>query len=59
MKQKEWIDRTHEIADKLEKQAHEKCNKQIEEAKSYFAGYIQGVEDCIRVIKADIYNEKN
>lgn len=59
MKQKEWVDRIHKIADELEKQANEKCNKQIEEAKAYCAGYTQGVEEYIRVLKSDIYNEKN
>lgn len=58
MKQKELIDRTHQIADRLEKEAQDRCNKQIEEAKAYCEGYIQGIEDYIRIIKADIYSEK-
>lgn len=59
MKQKEWLDRTHEIADELGRQANKKCSEQIEKAKAYCDGYIQGVEDYARVIRANISNEKN
>lgn len=34
------------------------CEDVQEEAKAYCEGYIQGIEDYIRIIKADIYSEK-
>lgn len=58
MNQKELINITHEIADRLEKQATENYNKQVEEAKAYCSGYIQGVEDYIRALKSDIYKNQ-
>lgn len=59
MEQKEWIDRTHEIADRLESQANKKCSEQIEKAKAYYDGYIQGVEDYAREMRNNILNKKN
>lgn len=55
---KEWLDRTHEIADILERRANEKCSKQIEKANAYRDGYVQGVEDYAREMRNDISNTK-
>lgn len=51
MERKEFIDKTHEIADKLESQAKKKCHDKIEKAKAYCDGYIQGVEDYAREMR--------
>mgnify|MGYP004709884425 CR=1 FL=1 len=59
MEQKEWMDKTHEIADRLENQANKKCSEQIEKARAYCDGYIQGVEDYAREMRAILQNEKN
>lgn len=59
MTQKEWLDETHRIADNLERQANKECEEKIEKARAYCQGYIQGVEDYARVIRANIADNKN
>lgn len=59
MTQKEWLDETHRIADNLERQANKECEEEIEKARAYCQGYIQGVEDYARAIRANIAKNKN
>ena len=41
----EWLDKTEEIANELEKAADTLCTKEINRAKAYREGYIQACED--------------
>lgn len=59
MQQKEWIDKTNEIADTLESQARRRCSEEIEKAKAYCEGYTQGVEDYARAMRSNIYRFVN
>lgn len=39
------------IVDKLQKEAAEKCEKEIENRKSYWQGYMEGCEDFHRKLR--------
>ena len=49
------IDRIHEITDMLEQQAH----NELQKATSFHNGYVKACEDFGRVLRDEIYSDKN
>ena len=49
MDKKEY-DQIEEQANRLQSEAGRRCNQQIKEVNKYHEGYIQGVEDLLKVI---------
>lgn len=54
----EWVDKVHEITDKLEHEAVEKCEECIRHATSYRDGYMQACEDFGREMRRAISQEQ-
>ena len=50
MDKKEY-DEIEEQANRLQSEASRRCNQQIKEVNKYHEGYIQGVEDLLKVIR--------
>ena len=50
-KGKKEYDEIEEQANRLQSEAGRRCNQQIKEVNKYHEGYIQGVEDLLKVIR--------
>lgn len=48
---KEEYDEIEEVANRLQHEAEVKYGREVEEAKKYREGYVQGVEDLLRWIR--------
>lgn len=53
MDDQELIEKTNEIADRLEHEASKKLN----EAQSYHKGYVQACEDFGRALRLEVYEQ--
>jgi len=54
----EWLDKTHEIADTLQREAAIQCGKEMERATAYKDGYVQACEDYAREMRHAISNNQ-
>lgn len=55
---KDKKDKYEEVADRLQKNADEKMNREIRESRAYNQGYKQACEDYLKELKADLYFAK-
>lgn len=54
----EWIDKVHEVTDKLENKANIEHANKIQKANAYLEGYVQACEDFGREMRRAISNEQ-
>ena len=54
----ELKDKYEEVADRLQKNADEKMNREIRESQAYNRGYRQACEDYLKELKAYLYFKK-
>lgn len=54
----EWVDKTHEITDMLEKSAYEKMDSEILKTRAYCEGYVQACEDFGKAMRQAITNNQ-